>query len=112
MTILNPTTTEHTLKLACRDYSTELTLTIRDDYTKETTTPFITASKSGSFTTISFTHYLTEGKWYAITLRDSNNIPVYRGKVFATSETNLSQYQMLKGKYEADVISSNKFMTL
>ena len=112
MNIVNPNQSEHSLKVATRKYTGDLELTIRDDYSKETSTPEVVVTKSNSYRSLAFDYHFEEGKWYAITLRDSNEIPVYRGKVYATSQTELDVYSVLKNKYEHELGFDNKFMTL
>jgi len=112
MNIVNPNQSEHSLKVATRKYTGDLELTIRDDYSKETSTPEVVVTTSNSYRSLAFDYHFEEGKWYAITLRDSNEIPVYRGKVYATSQTELDAYSVLKDKYEHELGFDNKFMTL
>lgn len=112
MNIVNPNQSEHSIKVATRSFTGDLELTVRDDYSKETTTPEVVVTKSNSYRSLAFNYRFEEGKWYAITLRDSNLIPVYRGKVYATSQTALNQYSVLKDKYDHELGFDNKFMTL
>lgn len=112
MNTVNPNVVEHTLKVACRAYTGDLTMSIRDDYTKDALNVSVTVTKSNSYRSLAFNYHFEEGKWYALTLRDSNLIPVYRGKIYATSQTDLDKYSVLKDKYDHELGFDNKFMTL
>lgn len=111
MVIVNPTTTSHSIKLTLREFTGTLSLVIRDDYTKETYEVDVTTTTTGRFTTATFDYLFQEGKWYAYTLKKDTAI-IGRGKIFATEQTDLNKYEVLKGKYDEELGYDNKFMTL
>lgn len=112
MVIVNPTTTSHSVKLTPREFTGDLSLVLRDDFTKETYEVEVTTTTTGRFTTAEFDYLFKEGKWYAYTLKDSANIPVSRGKIFATEQTELEKYDILKDVYDEELGYDNKFMTI
>ena len=112
MQIVSPKVTKHTIKVATRDYTGDLTMTLRDDFTKDEYNVSPTITKSNSYRSVVFNFNFEEGKWYRITLKDSTNIPVFRGKIYATEQTELDKYNILKDVYEQELGYDNKFMTL
>lgn len=111
MVIVSPSKSEHSIVVAGREYSGDLTLTIRDDYSKDTKVVDVEVTADGSYLELEFFYWFNEEGWYAIALSDANNKPVYRGKIYATDQVT-KKYDILKDKYTADLDSSNQFMTL
>ena len=112
MVIVNPTTTSHTIKVTAREFTGDLTLAIRDDFSKDSYDVDVTTTTTGRFTTATFDFLFKEGKWYSYTLKDTAGTPVNRGKIFATEQSDLDKYEVLKGKYDEELGYDNKFMTL
>lgn len=111
MVIVSPLETDHTIKIACRQFTGDMTLSIRDEYTKISHQPSATYTSTGSFKNVTFSYSFNEDCWYAIDIRDANNVPVYRGKVFATDQT-LNKYDILKDTYDHLGGNENKFMSI
>ena len=112
MQIVSPQVSEHTIKVATRDFTGDLTLTIRDDFSKDEYNVAVTTTKSNSYRSVVFKFNFSEGHWNRITLKDSDLIPVFRGKIYSTEQTALDKYDILKDKYEQELGYDNKFMTL
>ncbi len=111
MTIVSPNTTDHVIKVATRSYTGDLTLQVRDDYSKETYKPAYSITISNSYRQVGFAFNFQEEQWYRIVLKDSDGIPVYRGKVFCTAQEAKS-FSVIKDKYTENMGYENKFMTL
>jgi len=111
MIVVSPTETDHTIKIATRAFTGDITLVIRDEYTKISLNPSASYTSTGSFKNVSFSYRFNEDCWYTIDIRDSNNIPVYRGKVFVTDQT-LNKFDVLKDKYNYEGGNDNQFMSL
>lgn len=111
MTIVSPDTAEHTIKVATRAYTGDLTLIVRDEFTKETYKPSPSVTASNSYRNVSFAFRFNDEQWYGITLKDSNGIPVYRGKVYCTAQE-ANTFSVIKDKYSENLGYENKFMTL
>lgn len=111
MVVVSPTETDHTIKVATREFTGDITLSIRDEYTKISHTPSATYTSTGSFKDVTFSYSFNEDCWYTLDMRDSNNVPVYRGKVFVTDQT-LKKYDVLKDKYTYEGGNENQFMSI
>lgn len=112
MQIISPQASEHTIKVANRKYTGDLTAVIRDSYTKKTSDVSVTITKDDSFISVKFAYYVEEGGQYSIELKDSDLKPVYRGLMYATAQTDLAKYDLLKDKYQQELGFDNKFTTL
>lgn len=111
MTIVSPNTAQHEIKVATRNYSGDLTLVIRDEYSKETYSPSVTIEADNSYRDVSFSFSFQSEMWYGITLKDSDGKHVYRGKVFCTDQ-DAKKFSVIKDKYSENLGYENKFMTL
>lgn len=86
MTVLNPSETEHSIKLIPRYTPSEaLTFITYNEATQESSTIANTYVLSNGFLTLSFTLSISDGDKLQFEIQEGESV-VYRGKIFATSQ--------------------------
>jgi hypothetical protein len=98
MVIFNTTDEIHSLRCIPRYYTEIVVLKLRNEL-KDTTEIFeIEAIKSNSYMILEFTKTFVEGESSEIEIFDSiTDDLLYRGKSYATSQTDLENYKLTKG---------------
>lgn len=85
---------EHVLRVIPRAYETEVVLVMWDEMTSVETRIDCEAIVSGGFLEVPFTFYFKEGDSMETKLLDSNNNLIWRGKIYATSQTDLQNFTL------------------
>lgn len=91
-------TSSQVIKCIPRDKTLSLTLEIRDEQTRETTTKAITGTISGNFLQFDLDFTCVEGNYYTIKLKDGSDLKYY-GMVFCTNQSNPDAYKISEGEY-------------
>lgn len=88
---------EHTIKIAYRKYASNINLVLWDELNEvETILPIIVGSEPGLMV-ITFSHLFKDGDSYEVKVLDQlDNTLVWRGKIFATVQTDLENYKLHK----------------
>jgi hypothetical protein len=95
MKVFNSNNLNHTLKLVPRLYVENITLDIRHELTDTNTTiENITSFKDNGYLRLDFNFEFKDGGSYEIVCRNNNEL-VWRGKAYATTETDLENYKIL-----------------
>ena len=133
MIILTTSTSEQTFRVIPRSYPDEITITLRDDSTNETTSTVIEslewdnnndfwqlADYDWNFTggiviedgylIISNTFALTENRFYDLTITSGSSV-IYRDKVFCTDQT-ISDYSVNDGVYTTENTYDNDYIII
>lgn len=91
MTIINPESTQHQLKVIPRFYpSGAVILKLTDKEAKTTHQPEIETSVLDGYMYITFTHTFLDNSSYSIEVLKDDDV-VYRGKLFATTQAGNTQ---------------------
>jgi len=95
MKVFKPSDTSHILKVVPRLYVENITLTIRHELTDTTTTidDLISFNDNG-YLNITFDYEFKEGGSYEINCFTNTDL-VWRGKAYATNDTDLENYKLL-----------------
>ena len=133
MIILTTSTSEQTFRVIPRSYPDEITITLRDDSTNETTSTVIEslewdnnndfwqlADYDWNFTggifiedgylVITNTFALTENRFYDLTITSESSV-IYRDKVFCTDQT-ISDYSVNDGVYTTENTYDNDYIII
>lgn len=96
MQVFKPSNLSHVLKFISRNDSTHIVLKIRNELRNTETEIEITGVISNNIFTGVFNYNFNEGGSYEIEVTDILENLLYRGKAFATNETNLQNYKLIK----------------
>lgn len=91
---LVPGSNDHELKIIPRYYETELTMHLWNEFKQEETVLECTGTIDEGYLIIPFTLYMTEGESFETKVFDSTNRTVWRGKLYATSQTDLQNFTL------------------
>lgn len=102
------TTTSQIVKVVPRSETTNVTLQLRNEQTKEVTTKAIVGSVSGNFMQYDLDFTCNEGSYYTFKLFEGSDL-LYYGTLFCTDETPLDAYQILNGQYTTPAATDNGY---
>jgi hypothetical protein len=98
MTVINPSTTTHTLNIVPRYYSdSALVVSLYNEATSVTTTPINTYNITNGKLNITFTFTFVENDRHQVKITEGSNV-VYRGKTITTSQEP-QDYSLTNGLY-------------
>lgn len=98
MVVFNPTDEIHSLRCIPRINSEFVVLKLRNELKDTTETFEIESINYNSYMILEFTKTFVEGESSEIEIFDSiNDELLYRGKSYATSQTDLENYKLTKG---------------
>ena len=97
MTILRPNLATQTITIIPRYSVQDATLTLLNEETQVLNTFAVEPTFSFGYLTMSFELTVKESESFNLELRDDDNNVVFRGKAFATDETDLENYKISKG---------------
>jgi hypothetical protein len=98
MVVFNPTDEIHSLRCIPRNHSEVVLLKLRNELKDTTETFEISALQYNSYMVLEFEKVFVEGESSEIQIFDSiSNELLYRGKSYATSQTDLENYKLTKG---------------
>ena len=96
MIVFNVNNSAHNIIVTPRKYSESAFLTLRHELKDRTFTfPDLQAVKDNGYLRVNFTFTFKEGESYEITLTSESNELLWRGKGYATTETDLENYKLL-----------------
>ena len=88
---------EHTIKVSYRYYLPEIKLVLWDELNEVKTVLPITVVAEPGLMVITFSHLFKDGDSYEVkVLNPTNDDLVWRGKIFATVQTDLENYKLHK----------------
>ena len=94
MKVFLPVATEQNLTIIPRFEETNVSVTIRSEQLDSEVTTSYTATTTNGYMIIPVTYDFKESESYEITVTDNSGTIIWRGKGFATAETNLQEYKM------------------
>jgi predicted Zn-dependent protease len=98
MVVFNPTDEIHSLRCIPRNHAEVVLLKLRNELKDTTETFEIPALQYNSYMVLEFIKTFVEGESSEIEIFDSiTNDLLYRGKSYATSQTDLENYKLTKG---------------
>jgi hypothetical protein len=98
MVVFNPTDEIHSLRCIPRFNSEIVTLKLRNELKNTTETFEIESINYNSYMILEFVKTFVEGESSEIEIFDANTEELlYRGKSYATSQTDLENYKLTKG---------------
>jgi hypothetical protein len=98
MVVFNPTDEIHSLRCIPRNHSEIVLLKLRNELKNTTETFEIETIQYNSYMILEFVKTFVEGESSEIEIFDSiNDELLYRGKSYATSQTDLENYKLTKG---------------
>lgn len=116
MMILSTTTDAQTVKIIPREYVTTATMVLRDDSTNTAVTYNVTPTTDKNYLSISQALSLKEGRYYDLTIKNSDSDVIYKDKVFCTAQTvdqsNNDYYTINKDVYTTDTSYDNDYIIL
>jgi hypothetical protein len=92
------TTSSQIINCIPRANTLSVTLELRDEQSRVTTSKAITGTLNGNYVQYNLDFICTEGNYYTIILKDGTNT-LYRGMVFCTNQTDLDAYKLTEGEY-------------
>jgi len=99
MIIIDPSVTEHTLKIMPRFYPIDaLTVSLYNEASQVTSTPATTYNIVNGELNISFTFTFVDKDKHQIKIVDASSVVVYRGKITSTTQT-AQDYKLTDGLY-------------
>lgn len=102
------TTTSQVVNVIPRAVTLTVTLELRNEQTRETTTKEITGSLNGNFVQYDLDFSVSEADFYTFKLKDGTDL-LYYGVIFCTNETNYDAYRITEGDYTTPVATSNDY---
>lgn len=113
---LLPIDTEQTISIIPREYTTDVTIILRDDSSNIETTLVPTSNISNDYLELSAVFSLKEGRFYDLkVIKTTNSNIIYRDKIFCTAQsTNQSSneyYSVNKDEYKSKS-GNNDFIIL
>lgn len=97
MTVLNPSDTDHTLKIVPRYYPQgNVTLVLYDEATQKSESVVVAPDELNGYLYVSFTKTFLDNSNYQVCIEQATDV-VYRGKIFVTNQAGDTQgYQISK----------------
>lgn len=102
------TTSSQVVTVIPRAVVLTVTLHLRDEQTRTTTTKEITGSIYGNFVRYDLDFTSTEGSNYTFKLLDGSDL-LYYGTIFCTDQTNWDAYKITQGEYTTPTATSNEY---
>jgi len=101
MNVINHNDASHTIRVIPRRYCVgALTLELRDEYTKTTTTPTPTFYFDSGYLYLTFALTAGENDKYRVKITDTSGV-IYRGKIIATAQST-QEYELNPTAYRYD----------
>ena len=94
MKVFLPTETDHTLRIFPKEYVTDATLTIRHELKGASTEIALSCTVDGNYLSAPFTYTFKESGSYELTVKKTDKTVIYRGKAYATAQTDTQNYKM------------------
>ena len=89
-----PNTNDHILKVIPRFYETDVKLVLWNELRSTETILECTAGITGGYIEVPFTYYLSEGDSLETKVTDMDDKLMWRGKIYATSQTDLENFTL------------------
>tara|TARA_R110000851_G_scaffold60876_1_gene140116 strand:- start:857 stop:1186 length:330 start_codon:yes stop_codon:yes gene_type:complete len=93
------TTSSQVVKVILRGTDLTLSLDLRDEQQRTTTTKSITGTIEGNFVSFDLDFTPIEGNFYTFKLNGGNSELVYYGMLFCTDQANPEAYKITQGEY-------------
>ena len=87
MKVIQPIDTQQNLIVRARENATGVTLVLTNPLGAANTYSSITTSYSNGLLTVPFTQDISEGQTFKATLKNGSGAIIWRGKLYATSQT-------------------------
>lgn len=112
MHILKPVNYIQTITVVPREYAlSEVTLYLINEQTNTTDTIVPTITEVNGYMLLSAIYIVEEGVFYNVKI-EYDNLDIYRGKVYCTSQTNLKQYTLNENDYVEETSGDNTFIVI
>ena len=89
-----PNSNNHILRIIPRFYETNIKLSLWNELTSTQTGLTATAGITGGYLEIPFTYFLSEGDSIETEVTDTDDKLMWRGKLYATSQTDLENFTL------------------
>lgn len=100
------TTSSQIVNVIPRAEVASMTLELRDEQTKVTTTKAVTGSDNGNFWAIDLDFTAQEDNFYTFKLKDGSTL-LYYGILFCTNQTDLDAYKITEGEYTSPTTNND-----
>lgn len=91
-------TTSQIVKVIPRVNTLSVTLELRNEQTRKTTTKAVVGTLDGNYVSYDLDFTCAEGDYYSFKLKSGDTL-LYYGMLFCTDQTNLDAYKITEGQY-------------
>ena len=98
-------TTSQVINCIPRSKTLTVTLELRNEQTRKTTSKELTGSLNGNFVQYNLDFTALEGEYYSFKLKSGGNL-LYYSMLFCTDQTNYDAYKITQGEYTSPVTNN------